>query len=126
MGRSNPITFVCQSEVFNGSQCAKQCKSCAPGKKRRASPFDSYEVREGRDGKVGIYTRDYNCRLATFNANTFHLQTALKALFDRAHKPPTVKKRKRTNLVRDKIGGGAFMNDVGDQGYRCLRLSRRR
>jgi hypothetical protein len=46
----------------------------------------SYEVRNGADGKVGIYTRDYNCRLATFSANTHALQVSLKEFFDQAHR----------------------------------------
>lgn len=57
--------------------------------------FEDYEVREGKDGKPGIYTRDYNCRLATFNANTHALQTRLKLLFERANAPKIKPKRKR-------------------------------
>jgi hypothetical protein len=45
-----------------------------------------YEIRTGEDGKIGIYTRDYNCRLATFNANTHVLQQDLARLFDRSYK----------------------------------------
>jgi hypothetical protein len=36
------------------------------------------EIRRGKDGKIGIYSREFNIRYATFNANTYHLQLALK------------------------------------------------
>jgi hypothetical protein len=54
--------------------------------------FEGYEVREGRDGRVGIYLTSYNVRLATFNANTHALQTRLKLLFDRANKTGDAKR----------------------------------
>jgi hypothetical protein len=43
-----------------------------------------YEVRQGRDGKTGIYLRNYNVRLAIFNTNSNHLQNALAILFNQA------------------------------------------
>lgn len=57
--------------------------------------FKPYRVDIGKDGRYGIYTRDFNCRLATFNANTAALQTRLRLLFDRANKPVAIKKRRR-------------------------------
>jgi hypothetical protein len=45
-----------------------------------------YEVREGRDGKWGIYTRKYNVRLATFASSSFALRAALKKLFEDANR----------------------------------------
>lgn len=78
--------FMCESEVFNGPVCKVQCKRCKP-KPRKPHPnevFADYEIRTGKDGKVGIYLRAYNMRLATFNANTHHAQTAFRALFERA------------------------------------------
>ena len=47
-----------------------------------------YEVRDGRDGKVGIYSRKYNVRLATFAANSHALRTLLKETFDQAASAP--------------------------------------
>jgi hypothetical protein len=82
-----PPDFMCESEVFNGAKCKRQCKRCAPKMGTRPSAqWADYEIRTGNDGKIGIYTRDYNVRLATFNANTHVLQTRLKLLFDLAHK----------------------------------------
>lgn len=46
------------------------------------NPWSNYEVREGSDGKPGIYLRDFNVRLATFSDNSFALQTKLAELFD--------------------------------------------
>lgn len=82
--------------------------------------FEDYCVREGGDGKVGIYLREFNVRLATFNANTAALQLRLKKLFDKAATPKVVKPKRRTRRVIDRVGGGAFMNDVGDQGFRTV------
>lgn len=62
--------------------------------------FKDYCIRDGGDGKPGIYLREYNVRLATFNANTAALQTRLKLLFDRAIAKPKPKKRK----PREKMG----------------------
>lgn len=44
-----------------------------------------YCVREGGDGKWGIYLREYNCRLATFSANSAALRDALTMMFNTAH-----------------------------------------
>lgn len=78
--------------------------------------FEDYCIRAGGDGKIGIYLRDYNVRLATFNANTNALQVRLAKLFDSAAEPPKPKHvRRRSRPVRDDVGGGAFMNDVGEQ-----------
>lgn len=44
--------------------------------------LNDYEVREGKDGKTGIYLRHYNVRLAVFNANSHCLITALQEVFD--------------------------------------------
>lgn len=75
--------------------------------------FDGYAVRTDKTGKFGIYTRGYNCRLAKFNANTYHLQRVLAKLFDRAAAPSVPKKRKRKPII-----SGAFAMDVGDnQGW---------
>lgn len=43
-----------------------------------------YEIRVGKDGKPGIYLRDYGVRLAIFNANTYYLQRRLSRIFDNA------------------------------------------
>jgi hypothetical protein len=43
-----------------------------------------YEVREGRDGKMGIYLRRYNIRIATFAADSAPLDELLGKLFDAA------------------------------------------
>lgn len=64
---------------------------------RNKSAWGKYEIRTGKDGKPGIYTRDYNCRMATFNANTYALQQSLKELFDGAHK------RAQCRLLRDDL-----------------------
>jgi hypothetical protein len=78
--------------------------------------FEDYCIRAGGDGKIGIYLRDYNVRLATFNANTNALQMRLAKLFESAISPPDPKRRKpRSRPVRDDVGGGAFMSDVGEQ-----------
>lgn len=50
----------------------------------KTSGLEAYEIRRGGDGKVGIYTRGYDVRMATFNANSASLQRALKGVFDRA------------------------------------------
>lgn len=89
---------------------------------RHKAGWDGYEIRDGGDGKPGIYTRDYNCRLATFNANTYALQQALTRLFDDAHKraqKPAKPKRRRSHNV------GAFSGDIGDQGYRPIKMPTR-
>lgn len=57
-----------------------------PKKTKPEPQWSDYEVRHGTDGKVGIYLRAYNVRLATFNANTTSLQLRLGKLFDRAAK----------------------------------------
>jgi hypothetical protein len=63
--------------------------SSKPSGKRRArvaaataESLGSYTIRAGTDGKIGIYLRDYNVRLATFNSNTDHCQRALQRVFD--------------------------------------------
>jgi hypothetical protein len=79
--------FACESEEFNGPKCKRQCRSCKP-KKQATHPsvqWEDYRVDIGSDGKYGIYTRNYNCRLATFNVGTLALQTRLRLLFDKAH-----------------------------------------
>lgn len=53
---------------------------------KRKADWADYEVRTGSDGKPGIYLRDFNLRLATFNANTAHIQIILAELFGRAHR----------------------------------------
>lgn len=88
--------------------------------RKRESPWAEYEIRDGKDGKTGIYTRDYNCRLATFNANTYALQQALKKLFDGAHKRAQKPKRRRPPR-----NTGAFSGDIGDQGYRPIKMPTR-
>lgn len=96
--------FMCESAVFNGPMCQSQCERCRP---KIVEPtlewFKPYEVRVGKDGKVGIYTRDFNVRLATFNVNTTALQTRLKLLFERANRP-AVLKSKRKRKPREKMG----------------------
>lgn len=81
---------------------------------RKKSPWAEYEIRDGKDGKPGIYTRDYNCRLAIFNANTYALQQALKKLFDGAHKrlqkPAKPKRRSPPGTVNPKAR-------IGEKGY---------
>lgn len=58
--------------------------------------FEGYELRRGGDGKMGIYLREYDVRLAVFNANTAELQSRLKLLFARANAPvPGKPKRKK-------------------------------
>lgn len=52
--------------------------------KRESVGWEDYEIRTGKDGKPGIYLRDYNVRLATFNCNTHALQVKLDLLFNRA------------------------------------------
>lgn len=76
--------------------------------------FDEYEVRTGKDGKSGIYLREFNVRLATFNCNTGAIQSRLKLLFDRAVAPaPPKPKRKRKPVI-----SGPFSMDIGDnQGW---------
>jgi hypothetical protein len=54
-----------------------------------------YEVRSGRDGKMGIYLRAYNVRLATFAANSSALQTALMVVLDVAAADAKAKKTKQ-------------------------------
>jgi len=114
---------MCESAEFNGPHCLKQCKRCAPAKKPRALRitkewFEDYEIREGKDGKVGIYLRKFNCRLATFNANTNALQLRLKKFFDHCATPTPKRSTKRKKPRRDYSGpgGGAFMTDcLGDE-----------
>lgn len=73
--------------------------------KRLKDWFDPYEVRVGGDGKVGIYTRDFNCRLATFNANTHVLQTRLRLFFQKCAEPePKPKRKKRRPYVQRQPG----------------------
>lgn len=57
--------------------------------------FKPFRVDIGKDGKYGIYARDFNCRLATFNANTHALQSRLRLLFDRANAPLKIIKPRR-------------------------------
>jgi hypothetical protein len=119
-------SFPCESEEFSGPTCKVQCKSCkAPYAGRaKAIDWDQYEIRTGKDKRVGIYLCEYNVRLATFNANTFALQTALAKLFDDAARKPVViprKRKRKTPRVIDHVGGGAFMSDVGDQGYNKMK-----
>lgn len=83
---------------------------------RKSQWFEDYEVRAGGDGKLGIYLREYNVRLATFNANTTELSTRLKLLFNRSH---TVEKHrmqgKRRRAKRDEtLGGGAVTPSGGN------------
>lgn len=42
---------------------------------------EKYEVRRGDDGKMGIYLRAYNVRLAVFNVNSAKLQKTLTSFF---------------------------------------------
>jgi hypothetical protein len=50
-----------------------------------------YEIREGRDGNVGVYLRKYNVRCATFAPGSEALQDLLKELiWDAQDSPPTV------------------------------------
>jgi hypothetical protein len=114
---SSEIGFKCESAEFNGPICARQCKSCAGTSKPEW--LKDYRIDIGKDGKYGIYTRDYNCRLATFNANTHALQNQLRLLFDHASLPVPVRpkrKKRRTPRVVDRVGGGAFMEDVHNGG----------
>lgn len=53
-------------------------------KHERSNELETYTVRRGTDGKMGIYLRAYNVRCATFNANTETLQRTLGKLFDQA------------------------------------------
>ena len=62
--------------------------------------FEGYEVREGRDGRMGVYLTSFDVRLATFNANTHALQTRLKLLFDRANKAEMKRVAKRPTTRR--------------------------
>jgi hypothetical protein len=55
-------------------------------RKEKSNDLASYDVRVGRDGKVGIYLRDYNVRLATFAVNSHALRELLKKTFDDAAK----------------------------------------
>lgn len=56
----------------------------------------AYEVRDG-----GIFTRDYNVRLAEFAANSYQLRSALTKLFDAAH--AIVKSEQAANQVIDTL-----------------------
>lgn len=58
-----------------------------------------YEVRQGRDGKWGIYTRAYNCRIATFAANSFGLRSALDRMFMAAY---TLKQSNKLKFKRER------------------------
>jgi hypothetical protein len=60
-------------------------ESPAPRKPLKEYEFADYEVRDGRDGRVGIYLREFNVRLAMFAANTHSLQVALGKLFNQHH-----------------------------------------
>lgn len=108
------LGFMCESAEFNGAVCQTQCKRCKPKRKPRfdlaaqvkklgadsllpparkpralriTKPwFEDYCIRVGDDGKPGIYLREFNVRLATFNANTQALQTRLSKLFDTCRK----------------------------------------
>lgn len=55
---------------------------------KRTRDFSAYHIKRGRDGKVGIYLRAYNVRLATFNAGTRALQEQLRKLFDQHPSKP--------------------------------------
>jgi hypothetical protein len=44
----------------------------------------SYEIRTGSDGTLGIFTRDYNVRLATFSPGSGELQAQIQGLIARA------------------------------------------
>lgn len=46
-----------------------------------------YEIREGRDGNVGVYLRKYNVRCATFAPGSEALQDLLKELIWNAQDP---------------------------------------
>lgn len=83
--------------------------SLLPRSRKKQDPWESYEIRTGGDGKVGIYTRDYNCRLATFNANTFALQHQLELLFNRAARVAAAAKTRKRRAVKPDYG--VFMND---------------
>jgi len=78
---------------------------------RKSQWFEDYEVRTGNDGKVGIYARETDERLATFNKgpDAAALATRLKLMFNRSH---TVEKtrRKRRRVTRRRLGDGE--NDI--------------
>lgn len=59
-----------------------------------------YEVRAGRDGRFGIYTRKYDVRLATFAPNSAALRNALARMFNAANalKQSEITKFKRSKL----------------------------
>lgn len=59
-----------------------------------------YDVRAGRDGKFGIYTRKYDVRLATFAPNSAALRNALARMFNAANalKQSEITKFKRSKL----------------------------
>lgn len=61
----------------------------------KAGDLCAYDVRRGGDGKMGIYLRGYNVRLAIFNANSASLQTALLIVFDRANRRAVKKAKPR-------------------------------
>lgn len=94
---------------------------------RQSEWFEDYEVRVGGDGKMGIYLRAYNVRLATFNCNTVALQTRLRLMFDAAYKaeqkrrlpkPRRGKRIKRFPRTGNDQRDFGFASDVGDQGYK--------
>lgn len=98
-------------------------------------PFADYEIRTGKDGKVGIYTKDFNCRLAVFNDNTHCLQQALAKACGQADIPEKPSSRKRFKITGHRHNSPrrtgndqrdfGHAGDVGDQGFRSLRLLRR-
>lgn len=64
-----------------------------------------YCVREGTDGKVGIYLRDFNVRVATLSSNSHPLQQVLTRTFDSAFKMTQKASGWRT------CGCGQFVHD---------------
>lgn len=61
----------------------------------KRSKLADYEIRTGADGKIGIYLRAYNVRMATFNSNSRTLQALLSQLFHRAARPSMAARIKR-------------------------------
>lgn len=60
-----------------------------------------YEIRRGSDGKMGIYTRSFNVRCATFSANSHQLRQLLDAVIKRAYS-----RRGRAEAIRRASAGG--------------------
>jgi len=86
---------------------------------RKSQWFEDYEVRTGNDDRVGIYARETDTRLATFNkgVEARALATRLKLMFNRSH---TVEKNrkigKRRRAARSKIDetrGGGHVTPTG-------------